>query len=83
MGGRGNGGEFFRWQRIDFSSRPTRQIEIMILFPMLEFSLNLLSPRFFSALVFHAESLHCNSECSVLFLFQISYECSTQRFQLH
>ena len=74
MGGRGNGGEFFRWRRIHFSSRPTRQVLIMIPFPMFEFSLNLLSPRFFCALVFHAESLHCNSECSVLFLFQISYD---------
>ena len=57
---------------------------IMIPFPMFESSLNLLSPRFFCALVFHAESLHYNNECSVLFLFQISYDYnSTQRFQLH
>ena len=65
------GGRLFRWRRIHFSSRPTRQILIIIPFPMFEFSLNLLSPRFFCALVFHVESLHCNSECSVLFLFQI------------
>ena len=80
------GGRAREWVggRIHFSSRPTRQILIMILFPMFESSLNLLSPRFFCALVFYAESLHYNSECSVLFLFQISYDCnSTQRFQLH
>ena len=52
MGARGNGGELFRWQHIHFSSRPTRQILIMIPFPIFESSLNLLSPRFFCALVF-------------------------------
>ena len=44
MGGHGNGGELFKWRRIHFSSRPTRQILIMIPFPMFESSLNLLSP---------------------------------------
>ena len=43
MGGRGNGGELFRWRHIHFSLRPTRQIVIMIPFFMFESSLNLLS----------------------------------------
>ena len=37
------GGELFKWRRIHFSSRRTRQIVIMIPFPMFESSLNLLS----------------------------------------
>ena len=49
-GGRGNGGVFFRWQRIHFGSQPTRQIQIMIIpFPMLELSLN---PSPFGSFVF-------------------------------